>query len=290
MLPRVFDEVGCIKRMLLRHAEHAFVDEVTIAGQWQALNYLAAPDFASACDEYQRFTSLIESFDITIDFLPGDDRLGLDAIYVRDACAMAPDGMVIANMGKPARALEPLVAADTLASLGIPIKGSINGDGRLEGGDVVWLDKQTVAVGHGYRTNAEGIRQYAQLLGAGIEMLVVPLPHWQGPQDVFHLMSIVSPLDVDLALVYSPLLPVPFRETLLARNIRLIEVPTDEFESLGCNVLAVAPRRCVVLVGNPRTREALEREGVEVYEFQGKEIALKGGGGPTCLTLPIARG
>ncbi len=290
MLPRVFDEVGCIKRMLLRHAEHAFVDEVTIAGHWQALNYLAAPDLASACDEYKRFTSLIESFDITIDFLPGDDRLGLDAIYVRDACAMAPDGMVIANMGKPARALEPLVAADTLASLGIPIKGSINGDGRLEGGDVVWLDKQTVAVGHGYRTNAEGIRQYAQLLGAGIEILVVPLPHWQGPQDVFHLMSIVSPLDVDLALVYSPLLPVPFRETLLARNIRLIEVPTDEFESLGCNVLAVAPRRCVVLVGNPRTREALEREGVEVYEFQGKEIALKGGGGPTCLTLPIARG
>jgi N-dimethylarginine dimethylaminohydrolase len=268
LLPQVSDEVDRIKRILLRHAEHAFVDEGTIADQWQALNYLAPPDFASACAEYQRFASLIEGFGITVEFLPRDERLGLDAIYVRDACVAAPGGMVIANMGKPARAAEPMVAAETLRSLGIPIKGSINRDGRLEGGDVVWLDAQTVAV----------------------EMLIVPLPHWRGPQDVFHLMSIISPLDADLVLVYSPLLPVPFRQALLARNIRLIEVPTEEFESLGCNVLTIAPRRCVVLAGNPRTREALEREGVEVYEFQGKEIALKGGGGPTCLTLPIVRG
>jgi N-dimethylarginine dimethylaminohydrolase len=289
LLPRVFDEVGRIKRILLRHAEHAFVDEATIADQWQALNYLGPPDFTSACTEYQRFTSLIKGFGITVEFLPTDNRLGLDAIYVRDASVMAPGGMVIANMGKPARTAEPMVAAEAFGSLGIPIKGSINGDGRLEGGDVVWLDAQTVVVGHGYRTNAEGIRQYAQLLGEDIETLVVPLPHWKGPQDVFHLMSIVSPLDGDLALVYSPLLPVPFREALLARNIRLVEVPTEEFESLGCNVLTIAPRCCVVLAGNPCTRAALEREGVEVHEFQGKEIALKGGGGPTCLTLPIVR-
>jgi N-dimethylarginine dimethylaminohydrolase len=289
LLPHVSDEVGRIKRILLRHAEHAFVDKATIADRWQALNYLGPPDFASACAEYQRFTSLIEGFGITVEFLPTDDRLGLDAIYVRDASVVAPGGMVIANMGKPARAAEPMVAAEAFGSLGIAIKGSINGDGRLEGGDVVWLDAQTVAVGHGYRTNAEGIRQYAQLLGEDIEMLVVPLPHWKGPQDVFHLMSILSPLDGDLALVYSPLLPVPFREALLARNIRFVEVPTEEFESLGCNVLTIAPRCCVVLAGNPRTRAALEREGVEVHEFQGKEISLKGGGGPTCLTLPIVR-
>lgn len=289
MLPHVFDEVGRIKRLLLRHAEQVFVDEATIADQWQTLNYLGPPDFASACAEYQRFTSLIKGFGVTVEFLPADDRLGLDAIYVRDASVVAPGGMVITNMGKPARAAEPMVAAEAFDSLDIPIKGFINGDGRLEGGDVVWLDARTVAVGHGYRTNAEGIRQYARLLGVDVEVLVVPLPHWKGPQDVFHLMSIVSPLDKDLALAYSPLLPVPFREALLARNIRLIEVPTEEFESLGCNVLTIAPRRCVVLAGNPRTRATLEREGVEVHEFEGKEIALKGGGGPTCLTLPVVR-
>lgn len=289
MLPHVFDEVGRIKCILLRHAEDAFIDDATIADQWRALNYLGRPDFASACAEYQHFTSLIEGFGISIEFLPTDNRLGLDAIYVRDASVVAPGGMVIANMGKPARLVEPMVAAEVFGPLGIPIKGSINGDGRLEGGDVVWLDAQTVAVGQGYRTNAEGIRQYARLLGEDIEILVVPLPHWKGPQDVFHLMSILSPLDGDLALVYSPLLPVPFREALLARNIRLVEVPTEEFESLGCNVLTVAPRCCVALAGNPRTKAALEHEGVEVHEFQGKEIALKGGGGPTCLTLPVAR-
>lgn len=289
MLPHVFDEVGRIRRLLLRHVEQVFVDEATIADQWQTLNYLGPPNFVSACAEYQRFTSLIEGFGVTVEFLPADDRLGLDAIYVRDASVVAPGGMVIPNMGKPARAAEPMVAAEAIESLDIPIKGFINGDGRLEGGDVVWLDARSVAVGHGYRTNAEGIRQYARLLGADVEVLVVALPHWKGPQDVFHLMSIISPLDTDLALVYSPLLPVPFREALLARNIRLIEVATEEFESLGCNVLTIAPRRCVVLAGNPRTRAALEREGVEVHEFEGNEIALKGGGGPTCLTLPVVR-
>ena len=121
------------------------------------------------------------------------------------------------------------------------------------------------------------------------EMIIVPLPHWRGPNDVFHLMSFLSPIDTDLALVYSPLMPVPFREALLSRSIELIEVPDSEFETLGCNVLAVAPRRCIMLEGNPQTRARLEKAGVEVFEFQGKEISIKGGGGPTCLTRPILR-
>lgn len=145
-------------------------------------------------------------------------------------------------------------------------------------------------MGRGYRTNQEGIRQLTELLGDGVEEVIeVPLPHWRGPSDVFHLMSILSPVDRDLALVYSPLLPVPFREYLLARDISLVEVPEEEFESMGCNVLAVAPRVCIMLDGNPLTRERLEAAGAQVHTYRGEEISVPGGGGPTCLTRPILR-
>ena len=198
--------------------------------------------------------------------------------------------MILCRMGKAARSTEPQAQADTFRETGIPVLGEIIGDGRLEGGDVAWLDEDTVAVGRGYRTNQEGIRQLTELLGDGVEEVIeVPLPHWRGPSDVFHLMSILSPVDRDLALVYSPLLPVPFREYLLARGVSLVEVPEEEFESMGCNVLAVAPRVCVMLDGNPLTRERLEAAGAQVHTYRGEEISVPGGGGPTCLTRPILR-
>jgi len=153
----------------------------------------------------------------------------------------------------------------------------------------VWLDAHTVAVGRGYRTNAEGIRQLQALLGPRVDVVEVPLPHWRGDQDVMHLMSLISPVDVDVAVVYSPLMPVPFRAWLLDHGYRLIEVSDEEFESMGANVLALAPRRGVMLAGNPRTRAALERAGVEIVEYSGDEISVKGAGGPTCLTRPLAR-
>jgi len=145
-------------------------------------------------------------------------------------------------------------------------------------------------VGQGYRTNAEGIRQFRDLLADSIgDLLVVPLPHWRGPGDVFHLMSVLSPIDTDLALVYSPLLPVPFRQALIERGIDLVEVPDEEFESMGCNVLAVAPRCCIALAGNPLTRARLEAAGATVDVYEGAEISVKGAGGPTCLTRPLLR-
>ena len=113
--------------------------------------------------------------------------------------------------------------------------------------------------------------------------------HWHGPEDVFHLMSIVSPIDRVLFLVYSPLMPVPFREALISRGIELLEIPDSEFATLGCNVLAVAPREVLMVAGNLETRARLERAGVTVHEFAGREICLKGGGGPTCLTRPLTR-
>jgi len=175
-------------------------------------------------------------------------------------------------------------------AMGYPIAGSIAPPGRLEGGDVVWLDRRTIAVGRGYRTNEDGIAQLRALLEGSIdELIVVPLPQWRGPADVFHLMSIVSPIDRDLALVYSPLMPGSFRERLLDRGIALVEVPDGEFESMGANVLAIAPRRCLMLAGNPTTRTRLERAGAHVTVYEGDDISVKGGGGPTCLTRPLRR-
>jgi N-dimethylarginine dimethylaminohydrolase len=169
------------------------------------------------------------------------------------------------------------------------IAGRIEPPGRLEGGDVLWLDARTLVVGRGYRTNGEGIRQLRAILGSRVDVIEVPLPHWQGQHDVMHLMSLISPVDHGMAVVYSRLLPVPFREWLLDRGIHLVEVPDEEFDSMGTNVLALAPRRCLMLAGNPRTRAALERAGADVLEYEGTEISVKGAGGPTCLTRPLER-
>lgn len=283
-------DVGRIERILLKHARDAFRDESSIAAQWQELNYLAPPDLDRAAEEYDRWVSTFEGWGIEVVFAPARPEVGLDSIYVRDAAFLCDRGAILCNMGKRARRSEPQALEPVLREAGVPILGAIAGQGRLEGGDVTWLDSRTLAVGRGYRTNDEGISQLRELLGDGIdELIVVPLPHAKGPDDVFHLMSIISPIDLDLALVYSPLMPVPFRERLLERGIELVEVPDEEFESMGGNVLAVAPRRCLMLKGNERTRRRLERAGAEVHVFEGEQISAKGSGGPTCLTRPLSR-
>ncbi len=213
----------------------------------------------------------------------------MDAMYVRDASVVTPHGVLLGRMGKPAREIEPAWQARAFKVLGVKVAGLIEPPGRLEGGDVVWFDEHTVAVGRGYRTNDEGINQLRSVLGDRTNVVVVPLPHYRGSADVFHLMSMLSPVDRDLAVVYSPLMPVPFREWLVDRGVRFVEVPDEEFESMGANVLAIAPRRCVMLEGNPVTRARLEAAGAEVLTYAGSEISVKGGGGPTCLTRPLVR-
>jgi N-dimethylarginine dimethylaminohydrolase len=285
-------EVARLTRVVLKHPRDAFIDTASIAGQWRELNFTAPPDLARASAEYARFVEAIASTGAIIDFLPAHEGTTLDSIYVRDASIVSPRGMILCRMGKRQRAQEPAAqgAAFSSPSSSIPVIGQIQDPGRIEGGDVVWLDDTTVAVGRGYRTNDEGIRQLRVLLGDSSDIIVVPLPHWRGDTDVMHLMSLISPVDDDLAVVYSPLMPVPFRAELLARGITLVEVPDEEFASMGANVLALAPRRCLMLAGNPRTRAALERAGAEVIEYEGEEISVKGAGGPTCLTRPITRG
>jgi len=283
-------EVGELRSLVLRHARDAFVSDVVIDRDWQALGYESRPDLGRAVAEYDELVALLVKLGIEPLFAPGNDTVGLDSIYVRDAAIVSDRGIVLCSMGKDARRSEPAALEAALNALGVPLRGAITGEGRLEGGDVFWLDEGTLVVGRGYRTNDAGIEQLWGLLEDSVkELIVVPLPHYRGPGDVFHLMSVVSPLDRDLALVFSPLLPVPFRETLLERGMEFVEVPADEFETMACNVLAVGPRRCIALDGNPKTRGLMERAGVEVHLYKGEEISRKGAGGPTCLTRPLLR-
>ncbi len=284
-------EVGRLVSVAMKHARDAFVDERTIRAEWQALNFLSAPDLGAAIDEYERFLEILYSCGVKVHFLRRSPETTLDSIYARDASIASPTGMNVGRMGKPARHAEPEEHEQAFRGLlfDTRLAGRITPPGLLEGGDVVWLDPRTLVIGRGYRTNAQGIDQVRSLVGDGIDVIEVPLPHWNGETDVMHLMSLISPVDRHIAVAYSRLLPVPFRQLLLDRGYRLVEVPDDEFVSMGCNVLALAPSRCVMLSGNPRTRTALERAGVEVIEYVGNEISVKGAGGPTCLTRPLVR-
>jgi N-dimethylarginine dimethylaminohydrolase len=282
-------EVGRLRRVVLKHARDAFDGPARIGREWRPLGFTAPPNFPLALEEFDDFAALIASTGAQIDWLPAAPGADLDSIYVRDASVVSPSGMVLCRMGKPLREQEPAAQGRSFRAWALPVRRAIEAPGTLEGGDVVWLDPRTLVVGRGYRTNDDGIRQLRELVGSDVDVVVVPLPHWRGPGDVFHLMSVVSPVDRDLAVVYSPLMPVPFRELLLDRGFRLVEVPDEEFVTLGANVLALSPRRCLMVDGNPRTRAQLEGAGAEVLAYRGREISLKGGGGPTCLTRPLDR-
>ena len=193
-------------------------------------------------------------------------------------------------MSKPARTAEPALLGTALTAAGVPVIAQLTGAARADGGDFIWLDEQTMLAGRSYRTNAEGLRQLTRILAAeGATLESVDLPHDRGPGHVLHLMSLISPVADDLAVVYPPLAPVALMQTLAERGIRVIPVDGDEYETMGCNVLAIAPRHVLMVNGNPKTRAALESAGCQVHGYDGSEISLKGDGGPTCLTAPIWR-
>jgi N-dimethylarginine dimethylaminohydrolase len=281
-------DVGQLVRVAMKHPRDAFVSQHAIDRQWQALHFLAPPDFLAACREFDALVRILEEHGAGIELLPADPQTGLDAIYARDASLPTDAGIVIGRMGKALRAGEPAAQDAAFRTRGWPILGSISTPGTVEGGDLAWLDHRTLAVGHGYRTNAEGLRQLRTLLPS-CDIVVVPLPHWRGEGDVMHLMSLLSPVAPRTLVVYSPLLPAWFRLELLARDFALIEVPDDEFDTMGTNVLAIAPGKVVVLEGNPVTRAALDAAGIETIAYTGTNISVKGSGGPTCLTRPLSR-
>ena len=283
-------ETGKVESVLMKSPRAAWESQEKVDAGWRDLFYPDRPDYRRALEEYEFFSSLIHDHVPQVFYLPNHAETGLDSVYTHDPVIITPRGTILCNMGKAQRRGEPAMAASYLEELGVPILGAVEPPGLIEGGDVVWFDGKSAAVGLGYRTNAEGVRQLRALTRGFVdEILEVPLPHWSGENECLHLMSMISPVDKDLAVVYSRMMPVPFRNYLLTRGIKLVEVPDEEYDGFACNVLALSPRKCIMVAGNSRTRQALEREGVEVFDYPGEEVSLKGGGGPTCLTRPIFR-
>ncbi len=246
-------DVGRLRRVLLAHARDEFEGQRRIEEQWERLDYLGAPDYDAAIRESDAFARLLASLGVRAEWMPATADAGLDSLYVRDAALVCDRGAVLARMGKATRKDEPARIGRALERLGIPVLGRIEAPGTLEGGDTTWLDTHTLAVARGPRTNAAGIEQLRALLPR-IDVIEVPLPEWRAPGDVFHLMSGLSPLAPDLALVHRPLLPAAFVDGLIERGFGLVDVPESELDSQGPNVLAVAPRVAVALDGNPVTK------------------------------------
>ena len=283
-------EYGTLQSVFIKNVVDAFVDQSTISKEWKELNFLGEPDFKIAQSEYLFFEKLLQTNHTEIKKFEKNASVTMDSIYCRDASIATDKGMILCTMGKAGRMNEPAAAEKTYRELGVPVLGRIEASGSVEGGDVAWLDQHTLAIGRTYRTNADGIRQMRALLTPnGVNVLEVQLPHYKGPSDVFHLMSIFSPVAKDLAVVYSPLMPIVFRDELIKRGYQLVEVPDQEFESMGCNVLAIGPRQCIMVKGNETTKARLLQAGCTVLEYEGQEISYKGGGGPTCLTRPLWR-
>ena len=276
--------------MVLKSAKNAFVSEELLEEHWEQHHFLQKPDFNVSLLEYGKFQSIFIENGIEIEYFDFDEQDTIDSIYCRDASIVTDFGVILCSMGKSERKNEPTSHQKLYEKLNIPVLAEIQPPGTIEGGDVAWLDERTLAVGHSYRTNESGIDQLKRILEPkGIRVIVANLPHYRGRDDVFHLMSVLSPIDKDLAVVYSPMMPINFRNALLEHGFDFVEVPEVEFETMGCNVLAIGPRKCVMVNGNPKTEALLLERGCEVLLYEGKEISLKGGGGPTCLTRPILR-
>jgi N-dimethylarginine dimethylaminohydrolase len=259
------------------------------ASAWAELGWRAPLDVAVADAEHAAFRAELERAGAEVVAgttpVPGDP----DDIYAYDPVLLTDDGVIVLRPGKEARRPEPDALAADLVALGTPVHGRIEEPGTAEGGDLFFLDRRTLLAGIGYRTNEAAVTQLRGLL-PDVEVVPFDLPHLQGPGECLHLMSLVSPLDADLAVAYLPLMPVRLVQLLEARGVALVEVPEEEFPTMGPNVLALGPRVALALEGNPVTEARMRAAGVDVRTYRGDEISRKGDGGPTCLTRPLERG
>jgi dimethylargininase len=274
-----------LRRVLVRRPDEAFGDADPT--RW---HYTSRPDLQEARREHDALVDLLRGAgaEVIEHSAPQPDRA--DAIYVFDPVLITDRGAVLLRMGKALRRGEEEALGQRLREVGVPTFAALQGEATAEGGDLLWLDRHTLAAGQGFRTNAEGLRQLRKILAPlDVEVIPVELPYFGGPEACLHLLSLISLVDHDLAVVYPSLFAVPFWRFLRDRGIRLIEVPDLEFATQGPNVLALSPRKVLMLEGNPITQRRLEEAGCEVLTYRGREISLKAEGGPTCLTRPVWR-
>jgi N-dimethylarginine dimethylaminohydrolase len=269
--------------------EHVLVRTPTTVGNFVADAQWREPDRDALVREHSEFVNLLSSLGCTVHTAQAVDGL-VDAVYMHDPMIMTPHGAILLQMGKRVRQPEPAQIRKDLERIGVPILGELTGSAIADGGDKVWLDAKTLLIGHGYRTNGEGIEQIRKMLAPyGVEVHAFDLPHFQGPDAVLHLMSVLSPISQDRAVVYEPLAPIRLLEFLKSRNITWLTVNDTEVHTQGANILTVEPNVVVLAAGNPEIEGKLRKSGVTVHIFNGANVAVKGDGGPTCLTAPLLR-
>jgi len=254
-------------------------------------HYTSAIDLEEARGAHDAFADALRAWDVEVLYHEEPLPEHADSVFVFDPALVTDRGTLLLSMGKELRRGEEEPLARTLQACGVPIYGRLEGTARCEGGDTMWLDHDTLAVGRGFRTNAEGVRQLRALLAPlGVTVLDYDLPYFTGPEACLHLLSLISPVDEGLAVAYPPLMPTAFWDELKRRGVRLLEVPEEEFaRTQATNVLCVAPRRVIMLAGSPVTQGLLEEAGCEVVTFPGEPLSFKAEGGPTCLTRPVWR-
>jgi N-dimethylarginine dimethylaminohydrolase len=279
-----------LKRVMVCSPRDAGWNRPERAAEWKTLGYGHAPNFAGAQTQHDALRRELEAAGAEVLELPAADGLTLDAVYAHDPSLMTGHGAICFRMGKPERNGEPAAHAAQYRELGIPVLGEVNAPGMAEAGDIVWLDEKTLLVGRGYRTNAEGIEQVRGMLAPkGVQVVAAPLPHGGGPAVCLHLMSLMSLLDERTILVDLEWLAVETVELLRERGYRFIEIESTDRSTLGCNVLALGEGRLLALEENAKTNARLRAAGFDVRTFPGSEVAINGGGGPTCLTRPLLR-
>ena len=275
--------VAPLRRVLVR------APDPPALARWREFGWLAEPDPAVAAEQHEALCELLRGAGAEVVYAGSDVGEDPDAVYVFDPVIVSDRGALLLRPGKEGRRGEPVAIAEDLRAFGVPVAFEMAEPATAEGGDTMWLDQRTLLVGRSYRTNDAGIRALREAL-PGVEVLAFDLPRLRGPDACLHLLSLLSPLDDDLVVAYPPLMPIRLLELFAERGIAIVEVPEEEFDSLGPNVLALAPRVAVALEGNPEIRRRMESAGVDVSVFEGSEIAHKGEGGPTCLTRPLLRG
>ena len=283
--------VGALQRVLVCSPRNAGWNQPERAARWRDLGFGHAPDFAQAQAQHDALCRELKAAGAEVVELPPAADLSLDAVYAHDASLATDFGLIVLRPGKSNREPEAQHHGSFSESLLVPTYGTIIAPGTAEAGDMLWLDARTLLIGHSYRTNAAGIEQMRALLAPKeVAVLSAPLPHGRGPFACLHLMSLVSLLDQTTAIVDLPWLAVETVGLLKDRGFSFIEIEYSERDTLACNVLALEKKQLLAIEENHRTNDRLRRAGFDVRTFPGSEIAINGGGGPTCLTRPLLRG
>jgi dimethylargininase len=274
-----------LRRVLVKRPGRAF----GAAFDEPAHGYLHAVDLDLARRQHDALLVLLADLGVHIDELGAENGEDPDLVYVFDPALVSDRGMITLRSGKPSRLGEEAVMEAWANEERIPIAGRIEAPGTVDGGDTFWLRPDVFCIGRSLRTNRDGARQLVDIVGPASDVHVFDVPYGAGPEFCLHLLSLISPVADDLAAVFLPLLPTGLFELLGEQGVGLVPVPPEEYETLGCNILAVRPGVLIVVDGNPKTRRMLEARGCEVHAFDGSEICRNGSGGPTCLTRPILR-